>query len=79
MPTYEYECTQCAHRFEVFHSMSAKPVRTCPECGKRVKRLISGGAAVIIRGGAGGPLACGRNTRCCGADSPCSDSPLRSS
>ena len=51
MPTYEYECTACSHRFERFQSITAKPVRTCPECGKRkVRRLIGPGAAVIFKG-----------------------------
>ena len=44
MPTYEYECPKCGHRFEKFQSMSDKPVRTCPECkGRKVKRLIGTG------------------------------------
>ena len=80
MPTYEYECTQCGHQFEAFQNMSDTPVRQCPECGKRVKRLISGGGGIIVKGGAGGssrPLACGRDTPCCGRDTPCDNSPLR--
>jgi putative FmdB family regulatory protein len=50
MPTYEYECKKCSHRFEVFQSMSDAPVKKCPECGKEVRRLISGGAGVIFKG-----------------------------
>ena len=51
MPTYEYECEGCGHKFEQFQSMTAKPVRVCPECGKRkVKRLISAGAGMIFKG-----------------------------
>ena len=77
MPTYEYECTACGHLFEVFQNMSDKPVRKCPECGKRVRRLISGGGAVIIRGSGGAqrPFACGRDAPCHGDDSPCLHSP----
>ncbi len=44
MPTYEYQCSNCKHSFELFF----KNVRTdslntlCPECGsKSVKRLFS--------------------------------------
>ena len=45
MPTYEYECPVCLHRFEEFQSMTAKPLKVCPECGKRkLKRLIGIGA-----------------------------------
>ena len=51
MPTYEYECQACGHAFERFQNMSDKPVRTCPECGGKVRRLIGKGAAVIFKGG----------------------------
>lgn len=51
MPTYDYECINCGHEFEAFHSMSAKPLVDCPECGKpELVKLISPGAAVIVRG-----------------------------
>ena len=50
MPTYEYECKDCHHDFEVFQSMSAKPIRKCPECGGKVKRLIGSGAGIIFKG-----------------------------
>jgi len=52
MPTYEYECKACGHRFEEFQSMSAKPLRTCPKCGKKsLERLIGIGAGVLFKGG----------------------------
>ena len=51
MPTYEYECNRCGHRFERFQSMTDKPVRTCPACKRRsVRRLIGTGAAIIFKG-----------------------------
>ena len=50
MPTYDYECKDCHHAFEVFQSMSAKPLRKCPECGGKVKRLIGTGAGIIFKG-----------------------------
>ena len=51
MPTYEYECDACGHTFERFQSITARPVRTCPACGKRqVRRLIGTGAGVLFRG-----------------------------
>ena len=51
MPTYEYKCSACGHAFERFQSMTAEPVKRCPECGKaKVKRLISTGAGLIFKG-----------------------------
>lgn len=51
MPTYEYECAACRHRFELFQSMSAEPEKKCPKCGKRkLARLIGSGGALIFKG-----------------------------
>ncbi len=51
MPTYDYECGACGHTFELFQSITAKPVRKCPSCAKpRVKRLIGTGGGIIFRG-----------------------------
>ena len=50
MPTYDYQCDDCGHRFEMFQSITAKPVRKCPACGKnKVRRLIGVGAGVIFK------------------------------
>ena len=50
MPTYEYECKSCGHRFDVFQAISDDPVKNCTECGKDVRRLILGGSGVIFKG-----------------------------
>ncbi len=50
MPTYEYECNGCGHRFEVFQKMSDNPLDTCPECGKQVRRILSGGLGIRFKG-----------------------------
>ncbi len=51
MPTYEYLCGNCSHAFEKFQSITAPPVRKCPECGKmKVRRLIGCGAGIIFKG-----------------------------
>ncbi len=51
MPTYEYECRACGHRFEKFQAMVDPPVRVCPACKKRrVSRLIGAGAGIIFKG-----------------------------
>jgi putative FmdB family regulatory protein len=50
MPTYVYECTHCAHRFELFQRMTDPRVEICPQCGGRVERLIGAGAGILFRG-----------------------------
>ena len=51
MPTYEYRCEKCGHEFEEFQSITARPIKKCPKCGKlAVKRLISAGVGIIFRG-----------------------------
>ncbi len=50
MPTYEYECQKCGHRFEAFQSIKDAPLRKCPRCGGKVKRLVSGGAGFLFKG-----------------------------
>lgn len=52
MPTYEYVCQNCEHEFEEFQSITAKPLRKCPECSKlKLKRKIGTGAGIIFKGG----------------------------
>lgn len=50
MPTYQYECKKCGHDFEKFQSMNDRPLRSCPKCKGRIKRLIGGGAGIIFKG-----------------------------
>ncbi|MDR2900920.1 MAG: FmdB family transcriptional regulator [Treponema sp.] len=51
MPTYEYECKTCGHRFDAFQSMQDDPLKICPECGKEeLRRLIFGGFGTIFKG-----------------------------
>ena len=51
MPTYEYHCDACDHQFELFQSITAKPERKCPECGRpKLRRLIGPGAAIVFKG-----------------------------
>jgi len=74
MPTYEYECRKCGKRFERFQNMSDAPVRKCPDCGASVKRLISGGGAVLVKGSGSATASqtrCGLDTPCCGRETPC--------
>jgi putative FmdB family regulatory protein len=50
MPTYEYVCTKCGHRFEALQSMTEKPLSRCPVCRSAVRRIINGGIGVIFKG-----------------------------
>src|SRR6516164_4078287 len=51
MPTYEYHCDGCEHRFDEFQSMTEEPLKKCPKCGKlKLRRLFGTGAAVIFKG-----------------------------
>ena len=51
MPTYEYRCDACGHELEEFQSMTAKPLKKCPDCGKRkLIRQIGAGAGIIFKG-----------------------------
>jgi putative FmdB family regulatory protein len=49
MPTYEYECDACHHRFERKQSFDAKPIARCPQCGGRLRRVFHP-APVIFKG-----------------------------
>ncbi|NRA40173.1 MAG: zinc ribbon domain-containing protein [Planctomycetes bacterium] len=50
MPTYEYACDSCG-LFEAFQSMREDAYKICPQCkGKKIQRVISGGAGVIFKG-----------------------------
>ncbi|MFH1008706.1 MAG: FmdB family zinc ribbon protein [Candidatus Latescibacterota bacterium] len=50
MPTYEYQCQECDHRFEVLQRITADPLSECPECAGKVERLISSGAGFLFKG-----------------------------
>lgn len=51
MPTYDYLCESCQHEFELYQSITAKPIRKCPSCGvRKVVRLIGSGGGLIFRG-----------------------------
>ena len=49
MPVYEYECQRCQARFERLQKFSDPPLKTCPECGGEVQRLIHP-AGIVFKG-----------------------------
>jgi len=50
MPTYQYRCDHCGHEFEEFQSILDDPLNKCPKCGKKPKRIITGGAGFLLKG-----------------------------
>lgn len=49
MPTYEYLCKTCGHRFETWQKMTADPLTTCPDCGAAIRRVLFP-AGVVFKG-----------------------------
>ena len=41
MPLYEYACEKCGKVFELMQKMADEPLKTHPECGGKVERLVS--------------------------------------
>ena len=50
MPTYEYKCERCAHRFEVVQSFTDRPKRRCPACKQSALRKVLHPAGIIFKG-----------------------------
>jgi putative FmdB family regulatory protein len=40
MPTYVYKCEECNYHFEQIQKFSDKPLKACPRCKGKVKRVI---------------------------------------
>ncbi len=49
MPTYEYLCQTCSHRFETWQKMTDEPLSICPECGGHIRRVFYP-AGVVFKG-----------------------------
>ena len=49
MPTYEYLCRTCNHRFETWQKMTDEPLTVCPECGGAIRRVLYA-SGVIFKG-----------------------------
>jgi putative FmdB family regulatory protein len=51
MPTYDYLCDACGHKFEHFQSISDKFLKKCPKCKKsKLRRLFGTGGAIVFKG-----------------------------
>ena len=58
MPTYIYETTdptKSIRTFEVKQSVHDEPLRSDPKTGEAVRRVISAGYGILVRGGSVGP------------------------
>jgi putative FmdB family regulatory protein len=49
MPIYEYKCESCAIVFERVQHFEDEPLKTCPECGGEVRRVLQP-VGVIFKG-----------------------------
>jgi putative FmdB family regulatory protein len=80
MPTYVYECEKCRRRFERFQGLNDAPAHECEECGGPVRRVITGGAGLIVKGAKAQRSSCSfaeQGVTCCGRDTRCDSPPCR--
>ncbi|HEX6347602.1 FmdB family zinc ribbon protein [Umezawaea sp.] len=49
MPTYQYACTECDHRFDAVQSFTDSALSECPECHGRLRKLY-GNVGVVFKG-----------------------------
>ncbi|MBW3537538.1 MAG: FmdB family transcriptional regulator [Actinobacteria bacterium] len=49
MPTYEYKCRACGHRFEAVQPFSAEPLKECRECGGELGKVF-GSIGITFKG-----------------------------
>jgi putative FmdB family regulatory protein len=41
MPVYEYECSDCGCKMEAMQKIKDEPLKTCPSCKGKLRRLVS--------------------------------------
>jgi putative FmdB family regulatory protein len=49
VPTYQYACTDCGHRFEAVQAFTDNSLTTCPECGGKLRKVY-GSVGVVFKG-----------------------------
>ena len=49
MPTYQYACTECDHRFDAVQSFSDPSLTVCPECGGKLRKVFSS-VGIVFKG-----------------------------
>lgn len=50
MPTYNYECKQCHHEWEVEQRIVDPPITRCPECGLDEASRVVVEVAFVLQG-----------------------------
>jgi putative FmdB family regulatory protein len=41
MPTYEYACRNCGHRFDIWQSFTDEPLTICDVCGGELRKVFT--------------------------------------
>lgn len=49
MPTYVYECNGCGEQTELVQRVTDEPLKSCPECGESVRKLLFA-PAIMFKG-----------------------------
>jgi putative FmdB family regulatory protein len=49
VPTYSYECTECADRFDAVQAFTDDALTTCEKCSGRLRKLF-GSVGVVFKG-----------------------------
>ena len=49
MPTYQYACTECGHRFEAVQSFSDDALTDCPQCTGRLRKVFNS-VGIVFKG-----------------------------
>lgn len=49
VPIYDYRCDHCGHAFSAVQSFSDPVIDTCPNCGKRPRKLLVP-PAIVFKG-----------------------------
>jgi putative FmdB family regulatory protein len=49
VPTYQYACTSCGHRFEAVQAFTDDSLTTCPVCSGQLRKVY-GSVGVVFKG-----------------------------
>ena len=49
MPTYEYECNTCHHRFDKRQGFNDEPIASCPQC-KELSQRVFHAVPIVFKG-----------------------------